>query len=502
MFHLSSGYTTDDSGTRYVFTWNRKKIPNPQQMIQNFHDAGMRTAPNIKPYLLKTHPFYNEVANQSGFVKDGDSDAPALSDFWSGGAFQSGEGSYVDFTSTAGYNWWKSRATEVLLNIGIDSLWNDNNEFEIWDDAARCNGFGREIPISLARPLQTLLMGRASYEALREFAPDKRPFVLSRSGCPGIQRYAQTWSGDNETSWHTLRYNIPMGLGMSLSGAPNTGHDIGGFFGPAPDAELFIRWVQNGIFHPRFTIHSWNTDGTVNEPWMHPDALPIIRETIRFRYRLLPYLYSLLFESHKTGHPIIRPLVYHFPDDPRCHTESFDFMLGANLLVASILEPNARTRQVYLPMGNWWCNFHTGEWYEGGQIVEVAAPLERIPLFVPAGGIIPTGKLMRYVGEQPDDERHIYVFPRVGHSTFTLIEDDGESIAYQRGEFTEVILEMVAETNAITLSAHKRHNGYRLPYDSVEFILPPHEIRPVIGRNITTAKTDEQGHQRITVVVE
>ena len=152
-------------------------------------------------------------------------------------------------------------------------------------------------PMSMARPLQTLLMGRCSFEALVQRRPDERPFVLSRAGSPGIQRYAQTWTGDNATSWETLRWNIPMGLGLSLSGLGNMGHDVGGFAGPKPDPELFVRWVQNGIFHPRFTIHSYNDDGTANEPWMHPEALPLVREALRFRYRLIPYLYSLAVED-------------------------------------------------------------------------------------------------------------------------------------------------------------------------------------------------------------
>jgi alpha-glucosidase len=388
-FHLSSGYTTDAQGRRNVFTWNTSRVPNPHAMTQTFHDAGIRLAANIKPYLLTTHPKYEEVRAAGGFIRDPDTGDPALCRFWSGGAFESGEGAYIDFTSAAGYDWWKAQIKEALFDYGIDAPWNDNNEFELWDDEAICAGFGNPIRMALARPLQTLLMARASYEAALEYRPDELPFVLSRSGTAGIQRYVQTWSGDNETSWHTLRWNIPMGLGMSLSGIPNVGHDVGGFFGPAPDAELFVRWVQCGIFHPRFTIHSWNTDGTVNEPWMHPEVLPIIRDLFRLRYRLLPYLHALMDEAHRTGAPIIRPLVYEFPNDPRCTTESFTFLLGSYLLVAPVLEPGARTWRVYLPAGAAWCDWHTGAWYDGGQTVAVDAPLERIPLFVREGGMIP-----------------------------------------------------------------------------------------------------------------
>ena len=461
MFHLSSGYGTDAQGTRFVFTWNKQRIPDPHAMTQHFHDAGIRLAANIKPHLLKQHPEYEKLRASGGLIKDSATDEPALCRFWSGGAFESGEGSYVDFTSQAGYDWWKTQLKTALLEYGVDAAWNDNNEFEIWNDGARCAGYGSEIPLGQARSLQTLQMARASYEATQEHKPNERPFVLSRSGCPGIQRYAQSWSGDNATSWNTLRYNIPMGLGMGLSGAPNTGHDVGGFHGPAPDPELFVRWVQNGIFHPRFTIHSWNTDGTVNEPWMYPEILPIIRNWIKFRYALQPYLYTLFHEAHRTGHPIIRPMVYEFPDDPRCHTESFDFMLGSHLLVASVLEPGARTRRVYLPAGTWWCDMHTNKWYEGGQEIEVHTPLDYIPLFLRDGSIIPMTEAHGW--KTP----HIYVYAR-STAQGMLIEDDGLSLHYQRGGYTE--LRLSVDENGVA-KAERLHNGYELPYESLLFTI-------------------------------
>jgi alpha-glucosidase len=429
-FHLSSGYTLDAQGRRNVFTWNRARVPDPTGMVKTFHDGGMRVAANIKPYLLTTHPDYDAVRAAGGFVRDAESDDPAPARFWSGGAFESGIGAYIDFTSDAGYAWWKARVQDALFAYGIDAAWNDNNEFEIWDDAARCAGFGRELPMSMARPLQTLLMARCSWEAARESRPTMRPFVLTRAGTVGVQRYAQTWSGDNETSWHTLRYNIPMGLSMSLSGVPHIGHDVGGFYGARPDPELFVRWVQNGVFHPRFTIHSWK-GGAVNEPWMYPEVLPLIRDAIHFRYRLMPYLYALAWEAHRTGAPIIRPLVYAFPSDPHCHTESFDFLLGSHLLVASILEAGARTRRVYLPAGAAWCDYHTGTWYDGGQTVEVAAPLERIPLFVRDGTILPL-----YATPRATDTIHAHVYAHDADAAFVVYEDDGETTAYQRGGYT------------------------------------------------------------------
>lgn len=392
LFHLSSGYTVSPEGRRFVFTWNRQRVPDPAQMMQTFHDAGIRAAANVKPHLLATHPKFPDVAARGGFITEPGTGQPALNAFWSGGMYDLEPGALLDFTNPHTFEWWKDQLKAELLSYGIDAVWNDNNEFELWDDDAVCAGFGAPFRIGLGgRGLGTLLMGRASFEALAEYGDHERPYVLTRAGVPGIQRYAQTWSGDNTTSWETLKWNQPMGLGLSLSGVPNTGHDIGGFFGPSPDPELFVRWCQLGAFFPRFTIHSWKPGSEPNSPWMHPEVLPLVRAAINLRYQLKPTLAALMREAHETGHPIMRPLVYHFSDDARARSESFDFMLGPDLLIAPIMAPGVRQRPVYLPKGKHstgWVNFHTGEAFDGGAEVVAPAPIEHLPVFVRAGAVI------------------------------------------------------------------------------------------------------------------
>ena len=484
VFHLASGYTLDEHNKRNVFTWNRSRFPDPLTMVQNFAARGNQGVGQHQARDADHAPALGEVEQFDGFVKSSESDAPEVSMFWGGDA------SYLDFTNPQTFDWWKQNVRQQLLEYGILGVWNDNNEYEIWDDDARCNGFGDTLPVGLVRPLQALLMALASYEAQREFRPNDRPYLLTRSGCPGIQRYAQTWSGDNMSSWETLKYNIPMGLGASLSGMAVTGHDVGGFTGVKPSPELFVRWIQNAILHPRFAMNSWHVDGSVNQPWMYPEVLPIIRQTFEFRYRLLPYLYALVFEAAQTGHPIIRPMVYEFPHDERCHTESFDFMLGPNLLVASVFEDGARTRRVYLPsplqgegQGGDWCDFYSGEWYRGGQEIELDAPLDRLPLLVRANGMIPLGKPMKYVGAEPDDLRQVYVFPRPtgGRGEFTLIEDDGATLNYQQGKYAKVQLQVESNPQSISLRAQVS-GDYQLPYKNIEFILPSGETRRIDAR--------------------
>ena len=233
------------------------------------------------------------------------------------------------------------------------------------------------------------IMCHITDEAIHETFTNTRPYIVCRSGHCGIQRYAQTWAGDNLTCWDSLKYNIATILGMSLSGVANQGCDIGGFYGPSPEAELMVRWIQNGIFQPRFSIHSTNTDNTVTEPWMYGDCTDYIREAIGLRYQLSPYLYSLMERAHETGLPIMEPMCSAFQEDVKCYEEGVDFMLGDSLLVANVVEKGAVSRKVYLPEGETFYDFYTRAAYEGGRTVELPVDLGSIPLFVRSGAIIP-----------------------------------------------------------------------------------------------------------------
>ncbi|EKS1843833.1 glycoside hydrolase family 31 protein [Cronobacter muytjensii] len=474
-FQLSSGYTSINN-KRYVFNWNYDKVPQPKAMSAAFHDAGLKLAANIKPCLLQDHPRYQEVAQQGLFIRDSETDAPERSSFWDD------EGSHLDFTNPATVAWWQNGVTTQLLEMGIDSTWNDNNEYEVWDGEARCHGFGEPVAIKHIRPVMPLLMMRASMEAQQRFAPDKRPYLISRSGCAGMQRYVQTWSGDNRTSWQTLRYNIRMGLGMSLSGLYNVGHDVGGFSGDKPDAELFVRWVQNGVMHPRFTIHSWNDDQTVNEPWMYPAVTPAIRSAIELRYRLLPYLYTLLWQAHADDEPMLRPTFLDHEHDAQTLCECDEFMLGRDLLVASVVEPGARTRTLWLPANDHgWYDFHTGGWYAGGQWVTLDAPLERLPLLVRAGAGLPLSARIRHVDALRDDKRELKLFPVPGNGEAAglVFEDDGESWGYKAGNALWVNWQMRCTADAIHLT-FSTTGDYQPAWKTMTVSLPPNETRRLV----------------------
>lgn len=475
-FHFGSGYTMIGR-RRYVFNWNREKFPAPEELTAKFKAAGMRIVANLKPCLLDDHPRFAEVAASGGFVADAATGRPAMSQFWDG------EGAHLDFTSKSGIAWWQRGVREAILATGIDCAWNDNNEYELWNEDARCDGFGRPVALDLVRSAQALLMTRASYEEEERAKPTERPFTVTRAGCPGIQRYAQTWSGDNSTSWDSLRWNLRTGLTMSLSGMFNFGHDVGGFSGPVPGPELLVRFAQAGALHPRFIMNSWKPDGVVTTPWLHPEALPAIRWAIRLRYRLMPYFYSLYRHAVEAGEPILRPTFFDFPEDPATLAENDELMLGPNLLAAPVVEDGARQRQLYLPRGPaGWYDFYGETRHLAGQRALVTAPLERVPLLLPEGAILPlTAEAQDFSRLHDEPSRCIRIFPgpETGQSRFTLYEDDGLSLRHREGEFACLDLWLEWDRDMIRLRLDKR-GGYVLPFGSITVAVPAAERRRLV----------------------
>lgn len=447
--HSGSGYTTRADGRRYVFTWNTDKFPDRTSFFEQLQQAGLYSCANIKPVLLTEHPLFDEVAAFNGFITDGDGN-PAIEMFWGG------PGASLDFSNPATVAWWQKEVKEQVLGAGFTATWNDNNECEIWDENARLHGFGKSLTAMDARPLQALLMTRASFEAAKELEPDRRPYTITRAGPVGIARYAQTWSGDNETSWHTLKWNLANGLSLSLSGFPLHGHDIGGFVGPKPDAELLCRWFEMMALHPRAVMNSWKPqeEDPASLPWMHESVEDLIRETLNMRCQFIPWLYHLGWQAHVTGVPVVTPMLYYFDDD-QCQRDMSQFMLGETVLVAPIVEAGATGRAVYLPVsdGGWYqwrpdAGTEAG-WYAGGEVVTADAPLGSLPIFIRAGAILPIATGWDIA--RPHDATEItlthFALPDDGTSQQELFYDDGLTWKYQseQGGNLQVTVESTAE---------------------------------------------------------
>jgi alpha-glucosidase len=318
-------------------------------------------------------------------------------------------------------------------------------------------------------------MTRASRAAQIEHAPDKRPFVVTRSGCVGMHRYAQTWSGDNATSWETLRYNIKMGLGLALSGVSNSGHDVGGFAGPPPDPELFTRWVELGVFMPRFSIHSWNDDSSVNSPWMHEAVADKVAALMRLRVRIQPYLHYLSWRYACNFEPIWRPTLYDFPSDPAAWDESDEFMLGPSLLVAPVVAPGAIKRAVRAPAGADWIDPWTGARIAGGRMAVLDAPLGRPTMLARKGSLIPVNRAPARFGDETLEHGFMLFPPDEGEASLELFDDDGESVIDVAGAKSSIRLLVRCDANVIEVSVAG------LPGLAADaFILPPGEERRLV----------------------
>lgn len=462
-FQLSSGYCaveTKQGIKRCSFTWNNKRFKNPSDWFAQMKQRGIVVSPNIKPGMLLVHPLLEEMKEKGMFLtasEDNRGENGLAVGTWWGGA-----GLFVDFTKDSTRQHWKQYIKDSLLQYGCRSIWNDNCEYDsLVDKDARVSYEGRGGTIGALKPVMSNLMCQLSNEAIEEYDPDCRPFSVCRSGHAGIQRYAQVWAGDNFTCWDSLKYNIATILGMALCGVSNHGADIGGFFGPAPEPELFVRWVQNGIFQPRFSIHSTNTDNTVTEPWMYSDKKQYIKEAIDFRYKLSPMLYSLMARAHETGLPIWQPTFAAFQNDPNTYDEGVDFMFGDSLLVANVVEKGQTVRPVYLPKTERsqerFYDFYTREAYSSGQTISVPVDLSSIPLFLRSGAILPmSGNALHNLMTEQTTALTLLMAPDID-SSFTLYEDDGCTNEYRKGNYLKTQIAVQAGTRTYVRFTHAGH---------------------------------------------
>ncbi len=372
-----------------VFTVDRERFPDLPGLLQELEAQGIRTVLILDPGVKSDpeDPVYREGEARGAFCRLPDGRIYR-------GLVWPGWCAFPDFTDPEVRAWWGAHS-RALVEMGAAGLWLDMNEptiFTAWGEPTPPRTVlhameGRGGDHREAHNLYGLLMSRAAWEALRRGRPDRRPFLLTRSGWAGVQRYAWGWTGDTESTWAALRQTLATVIGLGLSGIPYTGPDIGGFSG-APSAELFIRWFQMAAFMPLFRNHA--AKGTPRrEPWAFGEpTLSIAREFLRLRVRLMPYLYTLAWEAAQTGAPLVRPLFWPDGSDPDLWGIEDAFQLGPALLVAPILEEGVRARTVFLPAGEWY-DFWSDRRFTGPGRVEVEAPLERIPVFVRAGSVLP-----------------------------------------------------------------------------------------------------------------
>ncbi|MGA8103848.1 MAG: glycoside hydrolase family 31 protein [Candidatus Acidiferrales bacterium] len=420
------------------FWWNvmgepvfNKHYPDPKGMIDDLHQDHFHIMFSYWAFFRKGSPVYDDMDKRGYFIDR--TITPAF--------HPAGMALYDPFNPEARKYYWG--LLNKLYQIGADAWWLDSDEPETehretnilaTDKVALGNGadFANMFP---------LMHTAGVYEGQRAASDQKRVFILSRSAFAGVQRNSvAAWSGDVESNWLNFRRQIPAGLNFELSGIPNWTTDIGGFVTGNPDdpsyRELFIRWFEYGTFCPIFRVHGTRTTNT-NELWSYgPEAQEILTSFDRLRYRLMPYIYSVAWMTTSKGYTPMRPLVMDFRTDVTAQNVSDQFSFGPSILVNPVTEAGATSRHLYLPDARWY-DFWDGTSLAGGKWVDASAPLNRIPLYVRAGSLVPVGPEIEYTTEKPPDPIELRVYPGAD-GDFTLYEDENDTYNYEKGAFATI----------------------------------------------------------------
>ena len=417
-----------------VFTFG-KTFPKPAGMIAQLARAGFQTVTIVDPGVKDDAGFgvLKRGIKAKAFVKSPKGRKDYLGKVWPGVS------RFPDFLNARARKWWGEEQS-FLQKLGVAGFWNDMNEpanfalpiKTLPDDCLHESDFGL-MKHAQAHNVYGMQMARASREGALAHAPNQRPFVITRAGYAGVQRHAMIWTGDNSSVWEHMSDAIQMFLNLSVSGVAFCGGDVGGFLDNATP-EMLVRWMQMAAFTPFFRNHS-NIHTIDQEPWAFgPKVEALCRRYIELRYQFLPYLYALFAEARRTGAPIMRPLFWHYQNDPTAVAVGDQFLLGPDMLIAPIVKQGATARAVYLPRGDWF-NFWSGEKFTGGEPVLVRAPLETVPLFIRAGAIIPMCAIQQFVGENETGVVNLHVWPG-GRGKLNWYEDDGNTMSYETGEIS------------------------------------------------------------------
>ncbi len=463
-----------------VFTWDSERFPDPKKLIGDLEKEGFKTVLIIDPGIKvdDNYGIYADGLKNDIYVKNPDGNN-LIRNVWPK------ESVFPDFTNRKAREWFGAQYKKHL-DEGVAGFWNDMNEPGVFltEKTAKPETFhhpdktfpydtphsGDGFPDTHRRyhNVYGMQMARASFEGLRKLEPEKRPFVLTRAGFSGVQRYAAVWTGDNVASWDHLALSIPMLANMSVSGIPFVGADVGGFQ-EMPSGELYTRWLQAAALTPFFRSHSVGWVGD-KEPWAFGEEYTKInRATVELRYRFLPYIYTLFREHEKSGAPVMRPLWYEFPNDKQTYLVSDQFMVGPDILVAPVIRDGMRTRGVYLPEGAEWIDWWSGETFESGKTHYINVALDRFPIFVKRGAVIPTQSVIQHTGEMKNAEITLIVagdLTRDENGMTRLFEDAGDGYGYRKNDWSETRITYLG--NSLEYKKIGNYQGQKIRF--VEFL--------------------------------
>jgi alpha-glucosidase len=399
-------------------------------------------------------------------------------------------------------SWWGEQFKD-FVKMGIAGFWNDMNEPALFvtptktmplDNRHRLDD-GTSLDHRAIHNVFGMQNVRGTYDGLRKLRPNERPFVLTRAAYAGTQRYAATWTGDNSSTWNHIRMSTPLMLNMGLSGYPFVGSDIGGFAG-SPPMDLLTRWIELGAFNPIYRDHTGK--GTNDqEPWVGgPEQEAIRRRYIELRYRLLPYTYTAVEETTRTGLPIMRPLFLEYPQTAAFYDDDRDFLFGNDLLVEPVVTEMLDPLVLNLPPGTWY-DFWSAKQLTDKDKLELHPKLDEVPLFVRAGAIVPMQRVIQYTGETPTGPLELRVY--AGDDCHgALYQDDGHSYDYQKGAFLRVAYTCALADAGVTVVSRIEKNGFKPWWNDAElkiygFASSPKEVR-LGDKGVSGWKYDEAQH--------
>ncbi|MDY6822884.1 MAG: glycoside hydrolase family 31 protein [Thermodesulfobacteriota bacterium] len=426
-----------------VFTWDSHRFPDPPRLLRDLAERGFHTAVILDPGIKveKGYPVYDAGRKADVFVKYPDGEDYAA-EVWPGLCH------FPDFTRPETREWWGGLLWDIV-ETGVSGFWNDMNEPSAWGqnipDLIEFDGDGEKMTYKAAHNIYGMQMARSTYEGVKEWMERRRPFVLTRSGFAGLQRYSAVWTGDNRAEDDHMLCGVRLVNSLGLSGVGFAGFDTGGFAGE-PSAALFARWVSLGAFSPLFRGHSM-VDSRSAEPWSFGETAEMTaRNYIKLRYRLLPYIYSAFYETSRTGMPVARSLVIPYPHDPLIYAPDYQnqYLFGPWLLVAPVRSDQSIAR-VYLPPGQWY-DLYSDCTTSGPAEIYAEAPLDRLPVFARAGAIIPIQEPCAHTGEPPDGPLAFHFYLGGNQSTYVYYEDDGVTDACKSGDFYERTVTMERDT--------------------------------------------------------
>lgn len=460
-----------------VFTFDEKKFPDPEKLVQDLKAEGIKIVPIVDPGVKRDETYlpYQEGMEKNHFSSYSDGSV-YFGDVWPG------ESAFPDFFRGETRKWWEEQQA-YYTNMGIEGVWNDMNEPAVFNEKKTMDNdvFHEENGVfKTHRELHNaygLHMSQASFEGLKNKLGGKRPFVLTRAGFAGIQRYAAVWTGDNRSFWEHLQMAVPMTLNLGVSGVPFAGNDVGGFAHDT-SAELLTRWTQLGTFTPFFRNHS-NIGTVFQEPWAFGEKTEeTIKKYIELRHKWMPHLYELFQEASETGMPVMRPMMMHYADDPNTLKLHDQFMVGEDVLVAPVTQSAAKHRIVYLPAGTWYNYWNDNEVYEGGRYIMAEADLDTLPIFIRENSAILEGRVKQNADARQESLRvHVYL-GEAGSLYKRIYEDDGETLNHQNEKYFSESISISRDNGIISIEEKDIHAGYTPCWSAKTYVL--HQVPETI----------------------